>query len=75
MTAKEGIDIEGFTQNQPIIADIDGDLKPDLLGMGQTESGESLQMWKESKGAFERCAILIYSWLSSIESLELIQPV
>jgi hypothetical protein len=50
--------IEGFTQNQPIVVDADGDLKPDLLGMGRTESGESLQMWKESNGTFERYVIV-----------------
>lgn len=59
LVAKEGIDIQGFTQNQPIVVDVDGDLKPDLLGMGTSESGETLQTWKESGGAFERYVRLV----------------
>ena len=48
--------VSGFTSHQPILADVDGDLKSELVGVGKTEPGTSLQFWKEKAGEFERYA-------------------
>jgi integrin alpha FG-GAP repeat containing protein 1 len=50
--------VSGFTSHQPILADVDGDLKSELLGMGKAESGTSFQFWKEKAGEFERYAVV-----------------
>jgi hypothetical protein len=39
------------------LADVDGDLKPDLVGLGKSETGTSLQFWKEKSGEFERYVV------------------
>jgi hypothetical protein len=51
---RDGIPLSGFAAHQPILADTDGNMQPDLLGLGQTESGSSLQFWQQKGDAFER---------------------
>lgn len=54
LTADSAILVEGLTKNQPIVADINGDLKADLLGLGKGGTTSTLQFWTENRGAFER---------------------